>query len=468
MTTHSRERARVPSVQGEVIVPGDASYDTARQVWNAMIDRRPAVIVRCAGVPDVRHVIAYAREHDLELSIRGGGHNIAGSAVCDGGVVIDLSRMTDVDVDADQRRASVQPGATLAHVDAATQAHGLATPLGINSTTGVAGLTLGGGFGWLTRKFGMTIDNLVSADVVTADGRLLTASERQNPDLFWAIRGGGGNFGIVTRFEFRLHPVGPEIVAGLLVFPADQAADVLRRYREFVRSAPEDLNVWAILRKAPPLPFLPRSVHGQDVLALAVFHCGEPRNADAHLDELRRCGTPFGEHIAVQPYTAWQQAFDRLLTPGARNYWKSHNLTELSDGVIESMTSFARQVPSAQCEIFVGLIAGAPNRVPAEAMAYRHRDTRFVMNVHGRWNNQADDREGIGWARRFFEAAAPHASAGAYVNFMTEEESGRVAAAYGDNYPRLVELKRTYDPANVFRVNQNIQPATIASRGVSP
>jgi FAD/FMN-containing dehydrogenase len=458
VTTRSLPKTRIPSVEGEVIVPGDATYETARQVWNAMVDRRPAVIVRCAGAADVPPVIAYAREHDLDLSIRGGGHNIAGSAVCDGGVVMDLSRMTDVAVDASRQLASVQPGATLAHVDAATQVHGLATPLGINSTTGVAGLTLGGGFGWLTRKYGMTIDNLVAADIVTADGRQLTASARQNPDLFWAIRGGGGNFGVVTRFEFGLHPVGPEIVAGLLVFPYEQAGDVLRQYREFVRSAPEELNVWAILRKAPPLPFLPPSVHGQDVLVLAAFHCGQPRDAGGHLDVLRRFGDPYGEHVGPQPYTAWQQAFDPLLMPGARNYWKSHNFSELSDAALECMTTFAGRLPSAQCEIFVGLIAGAPNRVSAEAMAYGHRDTRFVMNVHGRWDHGADDDRSIGWAREFFAAAAPYASPGAYVNFMTEEESGRVAAAYGDNHPRLVALKRKYDPTNVFHVNQNIQP----------
>jgi FAD/FMN-containing dehydrogenase len=447
-----------PSVAGEVILPGDTAYDAARRIWNAMIDRRPAVIVRCAGPADVPPVIAYAREHDLDVSVRGGGHNIAGSSMCDGGVVIDLSRMADVAVDASRRLASVQPGATLAHVDAATQVHGLATPLGINSTTGVAGLTLGGGFGWLTRKFGMTIDNLVAADLVTADGKQLMASERQNADLFWAIRGGGGNFGVVTRFEFLLHPVGPDIVAGLLVFPYDQARDVLRQYREFVESAPEELNVWAILRKAPPLPFLPPAVHGQDVLVLAACYCGDPRSAGEHLDALRRFGKPSGEHIGLQPYIAWQQAFDGLLTPGARNYWKSHNFAELRDDALDCMMRFAGQLPSAQCEIFVGLIAGAPNRVPPEAMAYGHRDARFVMNVHGRWDDRVDDDRGVGWARQFFNAAAPFASRGAYVNFMTEEESSRVAAAYGDNYPRLVELKRKYDPTNVFHMNQNVRP----------
>ena len=458
MRTRSLRETRLDAVRGEVIAPGDAAYDSARQVWNAMIDRRPAVIVRCSEAADVPSVIAYAREHEFDISIRGGGHNIAGSGVCDGGVVIDMSRMSDVIVDASRRLVSVQPGATLAHVDAATQVHGLATPLGINSTTGVAGLTLGGGFGWLTRKYGMTIDNLVSADVVTADGTQVVASERQNPDLFWAIRGGGGNFGVITRFEFRLHPVGPDIVAGLLVFPYEQASKVLRQYRDFIESAPEELNVWAILRKAPPLPFLPQAVHGQEIVALAAFYCGDPRHADAHLDALRQFGDLHGEHIGIQPYAAWQQAFDPLLTPGARNYWKSHNFSELSDGALDCVTSFATQLPSPQCEIFVGLIAGAPNRVPAEAMAYRHRDARFVMNVHGRWDDRADDARCIAWARQFFNAAAPYASAGAYINFMTEEESSRVTAAYGANYPQLVELKRKYDPTNVFHMNQNIQP----------
>jgi FAD/FMN-containing dehydrogenase len=423
-----------------------------------MIDRRPAVIVRCADASDVPHAIAFAREQGLDLSVRGGGHNIAGSALCEGGVVVDMSRMTEVVVDPDRRRAYVQPGATLAQVDSATQAHALATPLGINSTTGIAGLTLGGGFGWLTRKHGMTIDNLRSANVVTADGDDLQVNEQENPDLFWAIRGGGGNFGVVTRFEFELHPVGPDVVAGLLVFPLGQAGDVLRRYRDYIESAPEELNAWVILRKAPPLPFLPDAVHGKEVVALAVFYCGEPADAARHVDAIRQFGDLQGEHVGPQPYVAWQQAFDPLLTPGARNYWKSHNFTELSDGALDCMTRFAGQLPSPQCEIFVGLIGGAPNRVPAGAMAYGHRDVRFVMNVHGRWEHHSDDGRCIAWARRFYDAAAPFASGGAYVNFMTEEETGRVAAAYGDNYPRLVALKRRFDRKNIFHVNQNIRP----------
>ncbi len=458
MTTRSLSGSLQPLVKGEVIGPADAEYDSARQVWNAMIDRRPAVIVRCADASDVRPAVAFAREHRLDVSIRGGGHNIAGSALCDNGVVIDMSRLTEVVVDPERRRAYVQSGATLGHVDTATQAFGLATPLGINSTTGVGGLTLGGGFGWLTRQYGMTIDNLRSANVLTADGGDLEVNERQNPDLFWAIRGGGGNFGIVSRFEFELHRVGPEIVAGLLVFPFEQAGVVLRRYRDYIESAPTELNVWVILRKAPPLPFLPDAVHGKEVVVLAVFHCGEPAHAATHVDALRRCGDLQGEHVGVHPYAVWQQTFDPLLTPGARNYWKSHNFTELSDGALDCMTSFAGQLPSPQCEIFVGLIGGAANRVPADAMAYGHRDARFVMNAHGRWDDAADDGRCIAWARRFFDAAAPFASGGAYVNFMTEEETGRVAAAYGANYPRLVTIKRRFDPDNLFHVNQNIRP----------
>ena len=458
MKIHSAHDTFQQRVEGQVITPGDAAYDSARQVWNAMIDRRPEVIVRCAAASDVPHVIAFARDQGLDLSIRGGGHNIAGTAVCDRGVVLDLSGMTDVAVDPARQRAYVQPGATLARVDAATQAHGLATPLGINSTTGIAGLTLGGGFGWLTRKYGMTIDNLLSAELVTAAGEELSVSDRQHRDLFWAIRGGGGNFGVVTRFEFALHPVGPDVVAGLLVFPFEQADRVLRRYRDYVTSAPAELNVWVILRKAPPLPFLPEAVHGKEIVALATFYCGEPVDAGKHLDALRGFGDLHGEHVGPQPYTAWQRAFDPLLTPGARNYWKSHNFSQLSDGALDCMSAFGGRLPSEQSEIFVGLIGGAPNRVASDAMAYGHRDARFVMNVHGRWESPADDARCMEWARQFFTAAAPFASAGAYVNFMTEEETDRVSAAYGANYPRLVELKRKYDPSNVFHINQNIRP----------
>jgi FAD/FMN-containing dehydrogenase len=445
-------------VRGNILVPNDTGYEEARQIWNAMIDRRPALIAQCVQTDDVPPVIQFARKNRLELAIRGAGHNIAGNSICDNGVTIDFSRMKSVRVNAGKRRAYVEPGATLANFDEAVQAQGLATPVGINSTTGIAGLTLGGGFGWLTRKYGMTIDNLVSVDMVTADGKKLRASENDNADLFWAIRGGGGNFGVVTQFEFQLFPVGPEIVAGLIVFPFSQAKQILTRYRQFVNSAPEELNVWVVLRKAPPLPFLPENVHGKEVVVLPIFYCGAAAEAEKLIAPIRAFGNAYGEHIGPQPYVQWQKAFDPLLTPGARNYWKSHNFTEIADGALDSIIEYAGKLPSPQCEILIGLIAGAPNRVAPNAMAYGHRDARFVLNVHGRWDEAKDDQRCIGWAREFFNASKPYASAGAYVNFMTEEEGDRIAAAYGANYNRMVEIKRRYDPENVFHLNQNIKP----------
>jgi FAD/FMN-containing dehydrogenase len=457
LTLKAREEIK-GLIRGTIVVPDDPGYEEARQVWNAMIDRRPAVIVQCVQADDVPPVIRFARKNGLQLSIRGAGHNIAGNALCDNGITIDFSRMKNVRVDPEKRRAYVEPGATLADLDEATQAHGLATPVGINSTTGIAGLTLGGGFGWLTRKYGMTIDNLVSVDMITAEGKKIRASESDNGDLFWAIRGGGGNFGVVTQFEFQLFPLGPEIVAGLIVFPFNQAKQILTKYRQFVNSAPEELNVWVVLRKAPPLPFLPETAHGKEVVILPIFYSGAVAETEKLIAPLRAFGTALGEHIGAQPYVQWQKAFDPLLTPGARNYWKSHNFTELADGALNSIIEFAGKLPSPQCEIFIGLIAGAPNRVAADAMAYGHRDARFVLNVHGRWDEATDDQKCIGWAREFFKASAPYASGGAYVNFMTAEEGDRVAAAYGSNYERLVEIKRRYDPENVFHLNQNIKP----------
>jgi len=446
------------NVTGQVVLPDDANYDEVRKIWNGMINRRPAVMVRCATADAVPVALTFAREHGKELSIRGAGHNIAGNSICDDGVMIDFSAMKKVQVDVKKKRALVEPGATLGDLDAALQAHGLATPVGINSTTGIAGLTLGGGFGWLTRKYGMTIDCLVSVDVVTANGNKVRASETENADLFWAIRGGGGNFGIVTQFEFKLHQVGPEILAGLIVFPLEQGKQVLTRYREFADSAPEELTVWVVLRKAPPLPFLPADVHGKEVVVLALVYAGNIADGEQLIQPLHNFGNPYGAHVGAQPYVEWQKAFDPLLTPGARNYWKSHNFTELSDGALDSMIEFADKLPSPQCEIFIAHIAGAPNRVSPDAMAYGNRDANFVLNVHGRWDETSQDKKGIEWARAFFNASAPYASAGAYVNFMTEEEGDRVAAAYGRNYERLVQIKRQYDPENIFHLNQNIKP----------
>ena len=459
MQTQSDEKIETlkKKVKGQIVLPDDPNYNEVRKIWNAMINRKPKVIVQCAEADDVLHALSYARENGLEISIRGGGHNIAGSALCNNGVLIDFSHMKDVSVDAQNRRAYVEPGATLGDFDKAVQAHGLATPVGINSITGIAGLTLGGGLGWLNRKYGMTVDNLVSADMITADGRKIRVSEDENTDLFWAIRGGGGNFGVVTQFEFKLHPVGPEILAGLLVFPINQAKQVLQKHREFVKTAPEELNIWVVIRKAPPLPFLPENVHGKEVVVLAIFYAGDIAEGEKLIDPIRSFGDPYGEHIGVQPYLQWQQAFDPLLMPGARNYWKSHNLTELSDGLLDSIIEFARKLPSPHCEIFLPLMSGAVNRVPSNAMAYGHRDVQFVLNVHGRWDEAAQDESCISWAREFFNVSAPFASTGAYVNFMSGDEDGRVAAAYGANYDRLKQIKQKYDPENIFHNNQNIK-----------
>jgi len=448
------------AMRGQLLLPGQEGYDSARIIWNAMIDKRPAVVARCAGVADIMRCVAFTREHDLLLGVRGGGHNIAGNALCEGGFQIDLSPMRSVRVDPRARSAQVGPGCTLGDFDHEAQAFGLATPLGINSTTGVAGLTLGGGFGWLSRKYGLTVDNLESADVVTANAELVHASKEQNPDLFWALRGGGGNFGIVTNFEYRLHPVGPNVLSGLIVFPFADARSVLGKYRELVPRMSDDLNVWVVVRKAPPLPFLPTEVHGKEVVVFALFHAGDPEAGRREIEPLRAFGKAHGEHIGVQPYTVWQRAFDPLLTPGVRNYWKSHNFTDLSGEAIDTLIAYAGKLPSPHTEIFIGLLGGKTSRVPADATAYANRDARFVLNVHGRWERPEEDERCIGWAREFFQKSAPYASGSVYVNFMTEDEGDRVSAAYGPNYRRLAEVKKKLDPDNVFRQNQNIAPTS--------
>ena len=444
---------------GKVIRPNDAGYDEARAIWNGMIDKRPAAIARCATADDVVRAVNFARNNELALAVRSGGHHIAGNALCNDGLVIDLSAMKSLRVDPAKCRAITGAGTTLGEFDAATQAHGLATPLGINSTTGIAGLTLGGGFGWLSRKYGMTIDNLESVQMVTAAGERLRASEAENADLFWALRGGGGNFGVVTEFEFRLHPVGPDLLSGLIVYPISQAGSVLRQYRDLTARAPNELSVWAVLRQAPPLPFLATRDHGTKIVALAICYAGDPGEGEPLIAPLRKFGTPLGEHVGAQPYVNWQRAFDPLLTAGARNYWKSHNFTSIADGAIDAVLEFVQALPSPQCESFFGAIGGATARVAPDATAYANRDANFVMNVHGRWDDPADDGRCIEWARSFFHASAPFASGGAYVNFLTADESDRVRSAYGANHARLAQVKRKYDPENLFRMNQNIKPA---------
>jgi FAD/FMN-containing dehydrogenase len=443
---------------GQALLPGDSGYDQARTVWNATVDRRPGLVVRCVGPSDVIQAMRFARQHDFLIAVRAGGHNIAGKAVADGALLIDLSQMRSVRVDRAARVAWVEPGATLADFDRETQAFGLTTPIGINSTTGIAGLTLGGGFGWTSRKFGMSIDNLIGADVVTADGQMRRASEKENADLFWAIRGGGGNFGIVTGFEFRLHALEPQVLSGLLVHPFADAPKLLREYRSFVAHAPEELTAWVVLRKAPPLPFLPEQWHGKEVMIMAVCFVGDPSEGEKALAPLRNLGQPIADVIGLHPFAGWQQAFDPLLTPGARNYWKSHDFSELNDGLFTQLTDFAGRLPTAECEIFIANIGGAMSRVPVDATAFAGRDAQFVMNVHTRWQEARDDARCIGWAREFYDATRPFASSTAYVNFLSEEDGERLSSTYGGNYTRLSEIKAKYDPENVFRVNQNIKP----------
>lgn len=446
------------TLRGGLSLPGEPGYEQTRHVWNAMVEHRPALVCHCIAAQDVRNVIHFAHAQEALLSIRGGGHHIAGNAVAEGGIVLDLSRMRSVRVDGDQRRVRIEGGALLGDVDHETQAFGLATPLGINSTTGFGGLCLGGGFGWLTRKYGLTIDNLLSADVVTADSELHVVSATREPDLFWAIRGGGGNFGVVTSFEVQLHPVGPMVQAGLVVYPGDQAHDVLRAWRDFTETAPEELAVWVVMRKAPPLPFLAPEVHGTDVVVIAAVHAGALDAGARATEPLARFGTPLANALGPHPYAAFQQAFDPLLAPGARNYWKTNEFTELEDGVLDAMLEGARAVPTPQCEVFMASLGGAMNRVPIDATAYAGRDARYVMNVHGRSESATDDGAVRSWARAIFDVTTPFATGGGYVNFLTEEEGGRVAAAYGQNYERLQALKQQYDPDNMFRMNHNITP----------
>jgi len=446
-------------ISGGVLGVADAAYDEARKVWNATVDRKPALIARCLTDVDVQAAVRFAAAHRMLLSVRGGGHHIAGNAVAEGGLMIDLSGMRSISIDGATRTARVGAGALLGDLDRESQAHGLATPLGINSTTGVAGLTLGGGFGWLTRRHGLTIDNLVGATVVTADGALRLVSAASEPDLFWALRGGGGNFGVATSFEFRLHPVGPEVYSGLVVYPFAQARQVLRAWRDFNAGAPDELSVWAVLRKAPPLPFLPASAHGTEVVILPVVYSGDVEAGQRAVAPVLQFGDPIGTALGPTPYAGFQTAFDPLLAPGGRNYWKSNNFSTLSDAALDLVIAAAGRLPGPECEIFMAHLGGAMAHVAPSATAFVGRDANYIMNVHGRWSDARDDERVRAWARGVFEEAAPHATGSGYVNFLTEDEAERVAASYGTNYPRLQALKRRFDPDNLFRMNLNIEPA---------
>ena len=445
------------SLRGRLLGPDDEGYDEARTVWNGMIDNHPALVARCAGAADVIDAVTFAREQGVDLSVKGGGHNIAGRAVADDALLIDLSGMDSVRVDPDARTARVEPGVVLNELDHETQAFGTATPAGYNSATGIAGLTLGGGWGWLSRKHGLTVDNLLSADVVTAAGELVHASETEHEDLFWGLRGGGGNFGIVTSFEFQLHEVGPTVLSGPVVHPFDDARTVLSGYREFAASAPDEATVWCVIRHAPPLPFIPEEWHDRKVVILATFYAGDMEEGEEVLQPIRDVGDPIADAVGPHPYTGWQQAFDGLAPAGSRHYWKSHNFVELTDEMIETFVEYGESIPTPQTEIAIPNLGGAINERPVDATAYPHRDAEFIMNIHTQWEDPAQDDECIAWARALHEAMTPHATGGVYANFVPEDV-GDQQAAYRENYDRLVAVKDEWDPENLFHHNHNVEP----------
>jgi FAD/FMN-containing dehydrogenase len=459
-----RDRAGVASfmagIRGVAIRPGDDGYDEARKIWNGMIDRHPALIVRCAGAADVIACVNLARKEELPLAIRGGGHNVAGSAVCDGGVVVDLAAMKGIEVDPKVQTVRAQPGLLWGELDRETQAFGLATTGGIVTHTGIGGLTLGGGIGWLMRRHGLTCDNLFAADVVLADGRFLRVSERENADLLWGLRGGGGNFGIVTAFQYRLHPLGPQVLAGVILHPAERAPEVLRFYRDYIATAPEDLTTIVNLRKAPPALFLPSHLHGRAVVIIAVCYAGSVEDGERILAPLRRFGEPLVDLIQPKPYTAHQGMFDASVPHGLRYYWKADYFGPLSDATIDTLIAHAWRAPSPTSYTILFHLGGAIRRVDAAATAFEDRSAEHALNINAVWADAEATEPHVAWARSFWEAMHPHSTGGVYVNFLGEEGEARVRAAYGpDKYLRLAALKRKYDPTNLFRLNQNIPPA---------
>jgi FAD/FMN-containing dehydrogenase len=445
-------------VQGQVINPGDAGYDEARRVFNAMIDRHPAAIVRPAGAADVAAAVDYAREAGLDLAVRGGGHSVPGFGTVDDGVVIDLSAMRTVTVDPAKRRARAAGGATWADFNSATSAHGLASTGGVVSTTGVGGLTLGGGIGYLARGLGLACDNLVSAEVVTADGQLVTANEREHEDLFWALRGGSGNFGVATSLEFRLHPVG-DIYGGPMFFDMADAEPVLRFYRDWIKEAPEAFGGFPAFQIAPPLPFIPENRHGETMLAFITCWAGPIDEGEAVLKPLHDVAPVVAEHVGPMPYAALNGAFDALYPPGAlQHYWKANFVTELTDDAIKAHLEWGPKVPVVNSTVHIYPINGACHRVPADATAFAHREATFATVIAGMWPDPAQNEANIAWVRGYYDATAPYSETGGYVNFMSGDDQDRVPANYGTNYERLRDVKRKYDPGNLFHVNQNIKP----------
>jgi FAD/FMN-containing dehydrogenase len=435
-------------LRGPLLRPGDDGYDAARRVWNAMIDRRPALIARCAGAADVIAAVTFAREHGLLLSIKGGGHNVPGAAVCDDGLMLDLSPMKGVRVDPLRRTARAEPGVTWGELDAEAQAFGLAT-IGVDvSSVGIAGVTLGGGFGWLVRSHGLACDTLLSVDVVTADGRFLTASATENTDLFWGMRGGGGNFGIATSFEYQLRPVG-QLLAGLLLYPLAQANDVLTFYRESSRTAPDELTVWAIFVTAPD---------GAPMLALFVCYNGDGGAAHRAVQPLRDFGPPLADHVGPMSYRQVQTMFDTAFPAGRQSYWKSSFLGELSDDAIDILVARFATVPSPQSAVLIEPLGGAVSRVDKDETAFYHRDAPYSFLIVSVWPDRTASEQNIQWTDEFWQAMQAFSTGGVYVNYVGEEGDDRVKAAYGRNYDRLVAVKNTYDPTNLFRLNQNIRP----------
>ncbi len=445
------------SVRGDVIRQTDARFDEARTVYNAMIDKRPALIVQCVDVADVIAGVNFAREQDLTIAVRGGGHNAAGLGTCDGGVVLDLGRMRSVHVDPIARRVRVEGGATWGDVDHATQPFGLAVPAGIISTTGVGGLSLGGGFGYFSRAFGLTVDNIISVDMVLADGSFVTASESDHPDLFWAIRGGGGNFGVVTSFEFQAHPV-KIVSAGVLFYPLDQAADLMRLYNRFARTAPRELAIFFGYLMAPPAPFIPEEWHLKNMAKVVVCYNGPIDEANEVLAPFLAMN-PVINLVGEMPFSAWNSMFDALFPPGRHDYWKADYVEDISEEMIDVHLRYGPRMPNPSSVIHVYSLTGAIQDVSPEATAYSHRDANFVHVILTTDDDPARMPEHIAYSREYWEALRPYSVDGAYVNFMMEEGNDRVRATYSDNLPRLQAIKKIYDPENRFRINQNIAPS---------
>jgi FAD/FMN-containing dehydrogenase len=444
-------------VRGQVIAPEDDGYDEARAVYNAMVDRRPAVVIRPANAGDVVAGVGFAREAGIDLAVRGGGHGVPGFGTCDGGVAIDLSSMRGVRVDPAARTARAEGGATLGDFNAATHAFGLATTGGIISTTGISGLTLGGGIGYLARGFGLSLDNLISADVVTADGRFLVASEREHADLFWGLRGGGGNFGVVTAVEFQLHPVA-NIYGGPMFFELSDAGDILRWYREFIADAPEAFGGFPAFQIAPPLPFIPEDRHGDTFMAFVACWAGPIEEGETVLKPLHDVAPVVAEHVGPMPYPALNAAFDALVPPGLQHYWKANFVTELTDAMIDAHLEHGPDVPVVNSTVHIYPINGACHRVAPDATAFVNREANFATVIAGMWPDPAQNEANIKWVRDYYDATAPLSEEGGYINFMAADDQDRIRANYGSNYDRLVQVKREYDPDNLFHLNQNIAP----------